>query len=81
MGSAAGDWLRELTAGWVCSWEEYLRDEKDEHPLAQAMRRGENTGRPLGTVGFIKKIEAALGRSLLPKPGGRPSKKKQKQKN
>ncbi|MCE5327707.1 MAG: hypothetical protein ABFD92_01705 [Planctomycetaceae bacterium] len=79
-GLAAGDWLRELTAGWVCSWEEYLREEKDDQPLAKAIHRSENTGRPLGSVGFVQKLEAALGRPLLPNPGGRPSKAKKTKK-
>ncbi|MEN6662463.1 MAG: transposase [Phycisphaerae bacterium] len=75
-GLAAGEWLHELTAGWVCSWQEYLRDDQDEQPLAQALHRSENTGRPLGPVAFVKKLEAALGRPLLPNPGGRPPKPK-----
>jgi putative transposase len=72
-GLAAGQWLRDLTAGWVCSWEEYLRDE-DEQPLGQSMHRSETTGRPLGSKEFVQKLEAALGRTLLPSPGGRPRK-------
>ena len=34
------------------------------------MHLHENTGRPMGDKGFVKKLEAMLGRVLLPgKPG------------
>ncbi len=74
---AAGRWLTDLTVGWVCSWSEYLRDEEqDEQELAAAMHRCESTGRPLGDKQFLARLEAALGRVLRPKLGGRPRKKK-----
>ena len=34
------------------------------------------TGRPLGTERFIKKLEKAFDRGLLPKKAGRPRKKR-----
>jgi len=66
---AEGAWLLERTAAWICTWQEYLR-EGDEHGLAIVMRRHENTGRPLGDSGFVKRLTVLLGRNLLPaKPG------------
>jgi len=70
---AEGDWLRELTAGWVGSWAEFLGD-KDEPSFATAMRRCENTGRPLGDRALLGKLERLLGRPLLPRKRGRPRK-------
>jgi len=70
---AQGDWLTQLTAGWVCSWAEFLR-RKDDRGFATAMRRCENTGRPLGEATFLSKLEALLGRTLLPRKPGRPRK-------
>ena len=67
--AAEGAWLVERTAGWICTWQEYLRAE-DEDGLGLAMRHHENTGRPLGDRSFVKRVGALLGRDLLPeKPG------------
>ena len=77
-GDAAAEcaWLAELTAGWVCTWGEYLRD-GDEAGLADRMRQMESTGRPLGDEGFLKNLTASLGRQLVPKkPGRRPKERK-----
>ena len=68
---AQGDWLTGLTAGWVCSWAEFLGG-PDDPGLAAAMRRCENTGRPLGATTFLGQLEALLGRPLLPRTPGRP---------
>ena len=67
-------WLAEMTAGWVCSWREYLA-EKDALAIASTLRRHENTGRPLGDLTFLKRLGVALGRELLPKKPG-PKKEK-----
>jgi len=66
-------WLRERTAGWVCTWREYLAEAGDA-ALAAALRRHENTGRPLGDRPFLERIGALLGRDLLPGKRGRPRK-------
>ena len=59
----------ERTAGWICTWQQYL-PEQDEDGLAIAMRRHENTGRPLGDSSFVKRVGALVGRNLLlEKPG------------
>jgi len=47
---------------------------RDEAELAVTMRRRENTGRPLGSRPFVEKLEALLGRKLLPPKPGRPKK-------
>ena len=73
------DWLNERTAGWPCTWREYLLD-RDETELVVAMRRRENTGRPLGDGGFVKRISVLLGRDLLPKKRG-PKGPRRKHKN
>ncbi|MEN6503979.1 MAG: hypothetical protein ABFD92_05530 [Planctomycetaceae bacterium] len=36
-------WTQHQVA--ICSWEEYLRDDKDAQTLAQALHWGKNTGR------------------------------------
>ena len=66
---AESDWLDERIAGWVCTWREHLL-EPDEAELAVAMRRRENTGRPLGDETFVKRLGVLLGRALLPKKRG-----------
>jgi len=77
---AEGEWLGELTAGWVCSWREFLvaadvtrADEKD---IARLIQSHERTGRPVGDVSFVKKLERKLGRTLARgKPGPKPVRK------
>jgi putative transposase len=72
-GVAESAWLAERTAGWVCTWGEYLREEEDG-AFAASMRRHERTGRPLGEKPFVRKLERLLGRVLLPKKPARPRK-------
>jgi putative transposase len=75
---AEGAWLAERTAGWVCSWGEYLKQD-DGLDVAGALRRHERTGRPLGELPFVKKIGRLLGRDLVPKkPGPAPKKPNQR---
>ncbi len=62
--------LAERTAGWVCTWQEYLGD-ADEAARARKMQQAENTGRPLGEERFVRHISALLGRDLVPKKAGR----------
>ena len=71
---AESAWLAERTAGWVCSWREYLR-QHDDAELAAALRKPEKTGRPLGDESFLRTIGRRLGRDLVPKkPGPAPNK-------
>jgi putative transposase len=74
---AESAWLAERTAGWVCSWAEFLRQD-DDPELAAALRRRERTGRPLGDEPFLRKVGRLLGRDLLPKKPGPPPKEAKK---
>ena len=65
-----GGWLAERIAGWVCTWGEYLLD-RDDDEMVLAMKRRENTGRPLGDNSFVQRIGDLLSRNLLPKKPGR----------
>ena len=40
------------------------------------LRLNTGTGRPAGYKGFVAKLEAMVGRTLWPKPVGRPKKEK-----
>jgi len=57
-------------------YREFLN--KDDKEINATMRRATSTGRPLGSEGFIKRLERILGRDLFPKKGGRPKKKDNK---
>jgi putative transposase len=62
-------WLRERTAGWICSWRDYLA-ENDDKEFSKSLRQHENTGRPLGEHPFVQHVGHLLGRNLIPqKPG------------
>jgi len=64
LGREVDDWAGFLNAG--------LSDE-----AAQAIRRGERTGRPLGDKEFIARLEAVSGRVLAPKKAGRKPKRQE----
>lgn len=57
VGHGRADWADFLAAGLA---------EED----AEALRRGERTGRPLGSVDFVQHLEDQLGRRLLPQKRG-----------
>ena len=59
----------------IAGWSVWLRDEDDKVILAR-LRRNTSTGRPAGNDGFIDRLEAMLGRVLMPKKGERPRKQK-----
>ena len=76
---AESAWLAERTAGWVCSWTDYLRQD-DDPELTAALRRSEGTGRPAGDKAFLSKIGRLLGRDLArKKPGPAPKRHKTKE--
>ena len=55
----------------VPDWRGFLAGGLDEEP-AEAMRRHERTGRPLGAASFVKRLEKKLRRPLVKgKPGPR----------
>jgi hypothetical protein len=58
-------------------WREYLSEPEDEE-IIERLRRCTSTGRPMGSVSFVKEIEGLLGRVLEPHPIGRPGKTKKR---
>src|SRR4030043_843146 len=53
----------------VDDWEEVLAAEVEEQRLRE-IRKHECTGRPLGSMSFVERLESTLGRSLQrQKPG------------
>ena len=64
----------------ISNWQEFLKGElsEEEH---EAIRRHENTGRPLGDEKFIRKLEKITGRILRrKKPGPKKGTKRKKSK-
>lgn len=62
----------------VDDWKDFLGEGLDA-PMLEAIRKGERTGRPLGSARFIAKLESRLGRTLArQKPGPKPRKRKAK---
>jgi putative transposase len=57
----------------IKTYREFIR--KDAEEINAVIRRATSTGRPLGSEGFIKKLERILKRDLFPKKGGRPKRK------
>jgi putative transposase len=60
----------------IKSYREFIRTDTDE--INAVIRRATSTGRPLGSEGFIKKLERILNRNLSPKKGSRPKNKEEK---
>ena len=67
-------------AGQVGDWSAWLREGQDDG-MVGAIRGGTRTGRPVGSDGFIGRLERMLGRVLRPRKGGRPRKQEGKRKN
>ncbi len=56
-------------------WRDALADTRDEEAAEiAALRHATRTGRPLGGVSFVKRLEAMFGRKLNPKRPGPPKK-------
>ena len=55
-------------------WRQRLTDGVSDSDLGR-LRSSTHTGRPLGTDGFLSKLETLLGRRVRPLPVGRPKKK------
>lgn len=68
---SGGNWLdgKELK-----TYREFLLQESED--IGASIRKATSTGRPLGSEGFIEKLEKTLGRDIFPKKGGRPMRKK-----
>jgi len=56
-------------------WKNALLDGIDDSQVMN-LRRNTHTGRPLGSDGFVSKLEKLLGRRVRPLPVGRPRKMK-----
>lgn len=63
-------WRREMDSA---KWRGVLRQHEEER-LVQSLRLATSRGRPLGSDGFIAKLETLLGRRLRALPCGRPRK-------
>jgi putative transposase len=73
---APPEWLVNLPAEEVHRrWSLWLRDEEDEQ-ATRRLRMCTRTGRPVGARDFVDRLERLLGRTLRPKKGGRPRKRK-----
>ena len=70
--SGADDGLTDILAlgGHIENWASFLASGLAEDE-AEAIRRGERTGRPLGDKDFIARLEAETGRELAIKKAGR----------
>jgi len=55
-------------------WRDFIALDKGDGAEADELRRRTRTGRPLGSMEFLKKLERRLHRTLVPKRAGRPPK-------
>lgn len=60
--------LSDLVEG---DWTQFLAEEPPDTAVS-LLRKHERTGRPLGSPGFVDRLETLLSRSLQPKRRGRP---------
>ena len=67
-------WAEE-SADW--DWKAALRQRQDEG-MVVSVRLGTSRGRPLGSDGFVSKLEKLVGLRLRPLPVGRPPRKRKK---
>ena len=65
--------MLEMVATMFADWQAYLASETPAETIA-SLRRHQRTGRPLGSDGFVAKLEQLLGRLLGPGKPGRPRK-------
>ncbi len=68
-GTRDGLTVRRALGSRAAAWADFLGAALDEDEL-DAIRRGERTGRPLGSRDFVKRLEAATGRTLAPRKRG-----------
>jgi putative transposase len=61
-------------------WRLVLREGVDEADFQERIREASKRGRPLGSDGFVEKLEQEAGRRLRPNPPGRPRKNPGEQK-
>lgn len=65
----------ETVIGLVDNWKTYLEEAMEKYTFKE-MEKHESTGRPLGSMSFLKSIEDQLGIRVIPKPPGPPPKAK-----
>jgi len=58
-------------------WRGFLLEPEDEAEM-EAIRRHGRTGRPLGDLDFVKRLQKRLRRRLVPRKPGRPPKRRRK---
>jgi putative transposase len=63
--------LLDLVDDWQGLLDSRISDEE-----TKILQRHERTGRPLGSLKFVKRLEQRLGKTLIPQKGGRPKKVK-----
>jgi plasmid stabilization system protein ParE len=56
-------------------WREFLACARGAEEEADHIREYTHSGRPLGTVGFVRQLEQGTGRLLTARKGGRPRKR------
>jgi len=61
----------------IDDWKEFLRLTSSEQDI-KMLQQHERTGRPLGSDGFLIRLEKSIGRLLKPKRPGRKPKKGEK---
>jgi putative transposase len=74
VGEAPAGWLSldDWSRAWTpAKWRGALRA-RDDQTQAAGLRRSTCRGRPLGSDGFLSRLEHRLGRRLRPLPVGRP---------
>ncbi len=62
----------------IDDWKEFLHSTTSEQDM-KMLQKHERTGRPLGSDGFLARLEKSICRILKPKKSGRKSKKVEKQ--
>jgi len=63
-------------AGVIDDWSGWLYYEREEGNVHERIRRQTHTGRPCGSSEFLDQLEHLMRRTLHPKKGGRPRKRK-----
>ena len=61
-------------------WRKALEERIDDQAIKR-LRSNTHTGRPLGSDGFLSKLEKVFGRRVRPLPVGRPKKKQKSNEN
>ena len=69
--------MLQLVSTLVRDWRAYLDQETPEDTVSR-LRLHERTGRPVGSHGFLRRLESLLNRPLHPGKPGRPRKKQNK---